>query len=97
MAFCLGLNVLKSNNNEYYGHHFADDVFKCIFLKGSINNLPALVLIMAWRQPGDKPSSGPMKVRLLTHICVTRPQRVNSSPIANAMKNSSGLWDLKIL
>ena len=39
---------------------------------------PALVQIMAWRRPGDKPLSGPMMVRLPTHICVTRPQWVNS-------------------
>ena len=31
---------------------------------------------MAWRQPGDKPLSKPMMVRLLTHICVVRPQWV---------------------
>ena len=31
---------------------------------------------MAWRQPGDKPLSGPMMVRLPTHICITRPQWV---------------------
>ena len=31
---------------------------------------------MAWRRPGDKPLSEPMMVRLLTHICVTRPQCV---------------------
>ena len=42
--------------------------------KGPINNIPALVQIMAWRRPGDKPLSEPMIVRLLTHICVTRPQ-----------------------
>ena len=41
---------------------------------GPINNIPALVQIMAWRRPGDKPLSGPMMVRLPTHICVTRPQ-----------------------
>ena len=42
--------------------------------KGQINNIPALVHIMAWRHPGDKPLSEPMMVRLLTDICVTRPQ-----------------------
>ena len=41
-----------------------------------INNIPALVWIMAWRQLGDKPLSEPMMVSLLTHICVTRPQWV---------------------
>ena len=70
-----------------------DDTFKCIFLnenvilsiqsslkfvpKGPNNDIPALVQIMAWRRPGDKPLSEPMMVRLLTHICVTRPQWVN--------------------
>ena len=34
---------------------------------------------MAWRRPGDKPLSEPMMVSLVTHICVTRPQRVNTS------------------
>ena len=70
----------------------ADDIFKWIFLnenviilieislksvpKGPINNIPALVQIMAWRRPGDKPLSEPMMVRLPTHICVTLPQWV---------------------
>ena len=34
---------------------------------------------MAWRRSGDKPLSGPMMVRLPTHICVTRPQWINTS------------------
>ena len=46
--------------------------------QGPINNFPALVQIMAWRRPGDKPLSEPMMVNLLTHICVTRHQCVNS-------------------
>ena len=41
---------------------------------GPVNNILALVQIMAWRRPGDKPLSEPMVVSLLTHICVTRPQ-----------------------
>ena len=75
------------------GRHFADDIFKYIFLnengwipikislkfvpKGRINNIPALVQIMAWRRTGDKPLSEPMMVSLPTHIYVTRPQWVN--------------------
>ena len=74
------------------GCYFADDVLKCIFLnenvwislkiplkfvpKGPINNIPALVQIMAWRRPGDKPLSEPMLVFLPTHICVTRPHEL---------------------
>ena len=84
------LNTLRPRHN---GRHFADDTFKCIFLnenvrisikislkfvpKGPINNIPALVQIMAWHRSGDKPLSEPMMVSLLTHICVTRPQWVN--------------------
>ena len=42
----------------------------------SIDNIPALVEIMAWRRPGDKPLSEPVIVRLLMHICVSRLQWV---------------------
>ena len=84
-----GLNTLRPRQN---GRHFADDRFKCILLnenlwitikhslkfvsKDLINNIPALVQIMAWRRPGDKPLSEPMLVSLPTHICVTRSQWV---------------------
>ena len=44
--------------------------------KGLIYNTLALVQMMAWRRPGDKPLSEPIMVNLLTHICVTRPQWV---------------------
>ena len=37
---------------------------------------------MAWRRPGDKPLSEPRMGSLLTHICVTRPQRVKKSSLA---------------
>ena len=39
-----------------------------------MNNVPALVQIMAWRESGDKPLFEPKMVSLLTCICVTRPQ-----------------------
>ena len=42
--------------------------------RGPINNIPALVQIMAWRRPGDKPLSEPKLVFVPTHICVIRPQ-----------------------
>ena len=50
--------------------------------KCTINNIPALVHIMAWRRIGEKPLSEPRPVdfniwqgtSLLTHICVTRSQ-----------------------
>ena len=83
------VNTLRPRQD---GRHFPDDILKCIFLnenarislkkslkyvpKVRINNIPALVQIMAWRRPGDKPLSEPMMVSLPTHICVTRPQWV---------------------
>ena len=83
----LFINTLRPRQN---GRHFTDDNFKHIFLnenarisikislkfipKGSINNIPALVQIMAWRRLGDKPLSELMMVRLPMHIGVTRPQ-----------------------
>ena len=86
------VNTLSPRQN---GRHFANDTFKCIFLKENvwipitiwpgfapkrpINNIPALVQIMAWRRPGDKPLSEPMMVISPTHICVTRPQWVKYS------------------
>ena len=85
------INTLRPRQN---GRHFADDIFKCIVLnentsisidislkfvpEGRINNIPALVQIMAWRRLGDKSWSEPMMVSLLTHICVTRPQWVKA-------------------
>ena len=76
------------------GRRFADDTFKRSFVnenvrnfikislkfvpKGPINNITALIQIMAWCRAGDKPLSEPMMVKLPTHICVTRPQWVNS-------------------
>ena len=42
-------------------------------------NIPALVQIMVWCRPGDKPLSEAMMVSLLTHICVTRPQGSNAN------------------
>ena len=87
VSYELHINTLRPRQN---GRHFPDDTFKYIFLnenviisvkislkfvpKGPINNIPALVQMMAWRRPGDKPLSEPMVVRLSTHICVTRPQ-----------------------
>ena len=44
--------------------------------KGSINNIPELVQIMAWYQWGNKPLSEPMMIDLPMHICITRPQWV---------------------
>ena len=84
------VNTLRPRQN---GCHFPDDILEWIFLnenvwisieislkfvpKGQINNIPALVQIMAWCRRGDKPLSEPMMIILMTHICVTRPKWVN--------------------
>ena len=84
VPWSLRFNALRPRRNE---QHFAGDIFKRIFFnenvwisikislkfipKGPINNIPALVQIMAWRRLGDKPLSEPMMVSLTTHICVT--------------------------
>ena len=91
-SYSMGMffSTLRTRQN---GRHFADDNFKCFFVKENIwisikislrfvpkrpiKNNPALVQIMAWRRPGDKPLSETMMVSLPTHICVTRPQWVN--------------------
>ena len=96
------------------GRHFADDSFKCIFLnenfriwnkislkfvlKGPINHIPAVVQIMAWRRPRDKPLSELMMVRTLTHICVTRPQWDiwMLSPVPHIMDDRNGWTQTQI-
>ena len=98
------INTLWPRQN---GRHFAQDIFKCIFLsenvwipinislkfvpKGQINDAPSLVQIMAWRRPGDKPLSEPVMVSLPTHICVTRLQWVNIWLFTELLQHIS-LW-----
>ena len=92
--WCYYTNFFNTLRPRQNGRHFADDILKCIFSnqnvwipieislkfvpKGPIDTIPALVQIMTWRRPGDKPLSDPMMVTLPTHICVTRPQWVKS-------------------
>ena len=84
-------NTLRPRQN---GHRFTDNTFKCIVLnenviisieislkfalKGPMNNTSALVQIMAWCRPGDKPLPEPMMVSLLTHKCITQPRWVKA-------------------
>ena len=89
-CYSSSFSALRPRQN---GRHFANDAFRRIFLnesvrisidislkfgpKGPIDNIPALVQIMAWFQQGDKPLSEPMMVTLSTHICITRSQWVS--------------------
>ena len=77
------INTLRSRQN---GRHFEEDIIKCIFMdeniwisikispnfapKGQMDNISALVQIMAWCKPGDKPLSEPMMVSLLTYASI---------------------------
>ena len=85
----LYFNTLRPRDNFC---HFPDDVFKSICFnenvyisikislkfvpKGPIDNIPALVQILAWRRSGDKPSSEAIMLSLLTYTCVTPPRWV---------------------
>ena len=71
------INTLRPIQN---GSHLANNISKCIFMnenvgisitillrfdpKGPINNIPALVQMMAWCRPGNNPLSESMMVRL---------------------------------
>ena len=76
---------LPFSRRHIQSHFFCQDC--CILIKillkfvsqGPMNNIPALVKIMAWCPSGNKPLSEPMMVTLMTHICVTRPQWVNKA------------------
>ena len=85
---------LNSSPPGQNGHHFADDIFKCLFLnenvwisinislKCSVNNIRALVQIMAWRSMNQLHSK-PI-LQLLTHwgrmmhICVSKSTIISS-------------------
>ena len=49
---------------------------------------------MAWRRPGDKPLSEAMMVRLLSHICVARPQWDKCITSSNQMRDNSYCFSL---
>ena len=67
-----------------HSRHFPDDIFKWSFFNENawtlikislkfvprypVNNIPALIQIMAWHPPGDKLVSEPMMVSLLMNI-----------------------------
>ena len=104
------INTLRPRQNW---RHFANDIFKCIFLnesvwipikislkfipRGPINNIQALVQMMAWRRPGDKPLSEAMVVSLPTHICVTRPQWVINTIYWTAMSYHQHVLDQRLV
>ena len=94
-------SLINTWRPRYNCHHLADNSLKCILLNENvwiscrislkfvrnvrINNIKTLVQIMAWLRPGNKPSSEPMVVSFLTHICITRPQWIISLLSNDAM------------
>ena len=96
------VNTLRPRQND---RHIADGILKCIFLNENvwislkislkfvpevrINNIPALVQIMAWRRQGDKPLSEPMVDNLLMHMHINGPQWVKSMIFKLIIQNSS--------
>ena len=80
-------------SRRYFQVHFRDKKF-CILIKillkfvpkGPIDNISALVEIMAWRQIGAKILSQPMLTRFtVAYTCSTRGRWVNSSWPSYAM------------
>ena len=62
--------VAISQTDETFNHIFVNEnvrisiKFSLKFVpKGPINNIPALIQIMAWRHPGGKPLSEPMRTQ----------------------------------
>ena len=78
-----GLSI-NSSSPRQNGHHFTDNIFKCIFVnensfiliqislkfvpKGLIDNKSTLVQFMSWRRTGDMPLPEPMLPSSLTYI-----------------------------
>ena len=95
------------------GSHFADDIFKCIFVNGNvfnfdqyltevcpIGNLSSLVQIMAWCQRGDKPLPEPMMTKSNdTYICIIWPEWVDTYQelLGPAMISYGVFWELRTL
>ena len=96
--------IFSTLSTRQNGRHFPDDSFTRIFLyennwislkfalNGSLENIPALVKIMAWRRLGDKPLHEPTMARLPTHICVTRP--VNNDKGYACIKSCWYIYDI---
>ena len=103
---------VNTSRQTQTGRHCADDIFKCIFLneniwivikfsrkfipKGPVNNIPALVQIMAWHHLGDQPLSEPMIVSLPTPIFVNQCQWVNTGGLNKMAGILQTIWKSEI-
>ena len=95
--FCTRNSNISINASppEQNGRHFADDIFRCIFVneihcisikislgsvpKSPIDNHPALVWIMAWHQIGANHYLNQCWPSSPTHICGTRVDESNTN------------------
>ena len=66
----------KQHWSYYMGLSYSTSCHECNYLL-PINSIPAMIRIVAWCRPGDKPLFEPMMVGLLT---VTQRQPVNYDP-----------------
>ena len=75
MHICVSnLTITGSNAFSWTKMYKFPLIFHCSFVpKCPINSNPALVQIMAWRRPGDKPLSEPMMISLLTYMRHSAP------------------------
>ena len=72
-------NTLRPRQND---RQFLDDILKCIYkfrFHWRLFPRVQLTIFQHWHWPGDKPLSETMMVSSQTHMCVTRPEWVNSS------------------
>ena len=100
------MKLLRHWGRDKMARHFPDDIFTCIFLNdnvwifvkislnfvptGQINNIPALVQIMAWRRPGDNPASREMLDRhwanVVTYVGATSANDVGPAWICPSVQ-----------
>ena len=99
------VNTLRQRQN---GRHFADYIFKCIFLNenfwifngislkyvpwGLIDHMAVLVQIMAWHRRGGQPLSEPMMIILLPHILPASVSRVRQRVLPRCQETSEVVW-----
>ena len=101
---CFSVFQCNTLGPKEYDRRFANDLFKLIFVNenccnfihislkfvhnGRIDNMSALILIMAWRRRGDKPSSEPM-MESLTYAYMRHSASLNYSNSKICLDTSS--------
>ena len=89
------------------GGHFPDGIFQWIFFnenvwisinislkfvpRGPINNIPTLVQVMAWHQPGDKPLPEPM---MITDAYMRHSASMSWSQVLHVLVHDNCFWPI---